>query len=179
MLFYCEYTWHAGTNTEMVRARHDRQHKAGELRLDLCRGWYNFAGSGQGFLLVEADDATTLALAAGSTLSLLALLATPRPAPESVEELLGLLELLPLPAGALSPEWQKMMDRLNDVTQGQQPKRFLERQAAELLRRRPAPSASAAPLMKPGARPAAKATPISCAMRLLALLTPDASPSSV
>jgi hypothetical protein len=60
MLFYCEYTWHPGTNMEMVRARHDRQHKSGELRLDLCRGWYNFAGSGQGFLLVEADDAAKL-----------------------------------------------------------------------------------------------------------------------
>lgn len=60
MLFFCEYIWHPGTNTEMVRARHDRQFKAGALRLDLCRGWYNFAGSGQGFLLVEADDAETL-----------------------------------------------------------------------------------------------------------------------
>jgi hypothetical protein len=60
MLFFCEYTWHPGTTSEMVRARHDRQHKAGELRLDLCRGWYNFAGSGQGFLIVESNDAREL-----------------------------------------------------------------------------------------------------------------------
>jgi hypothetical protein len=60
MLFFCEYTWHPGTNTDMVRARHDQQYKAEALRPELWRGWYNFAGSGQGFLLIEADDAETL-----------------------------------------------------------------------------------------------------------------------
>lgn len=60
MLFFCEYTWHPGTTMEQVRARHDQQFRAEALRPELWRGWYDFAGSGQGFLLIETDDAEAL-----------------------------------------------------------------------------------------------------------------------
>jgi hypothetical protein len=56
MLFYAAYTWHAGTTIEQVRARHDQQFRAGALRTAGWRGFYELAGGGAGFLLLEVDE---------------------------------------------------------------------------------------------------------------------------
>ena len=60
MLFYCEFTWHPQTTIAQVRARHGQQYRAEALRPELWRGWYDFAGSGAGFLLVETDNTDDL-----------------------------------------------------------------------------------------------------------------------
>lgn len=56
MLWYCRYTWYPGTTNEQVRERVVRQHDAGTNQPSMFRGWYNLAGGGAGFLLVEAED---------------------------------------------------------------------------------------------------------------------------
>jgi hypothetical protein len=56
MLYYCEFTWHAGTSEEEVWQRILQQHAAGKNHPERIRGWYNLAGGGAGFLLVEYDD---------------------------------------------------------------------------------------------------------------------------
>ena len=56
MLYYCEFTWHAGTTAEEVRQRILEQHHAGKNHPERIRGWYNLAGGGAGFLLVEYDN---------------------------------------------------------------------------------------------------------------------------
>ncbi len=56
MLWYCRFAWHEGTTTEKVRQRVLRQHAAGTNHPERIRGWYNLAGGGAGFLLIEAED---------------------------------------------------------------------------------------------------------------------------
>ncbi|HEV2072099.1 MAG TPA: DUF3303 family protein [Thermomicrobiales bacterium] len=56
MLFYCEFTWFPGTTREQVARRLVQQHDAGSNHPDRIRGWYNLAGGGAGFLIVEYDD---------------------------------------------------------------------------------------------------------------------------
>jgi hypothetical protein len=56
MLWYCRFRWHSGTRAEDVRRRVLEQHDAGANRPDKIRGWYNLAGGGAGFLLVDTDD---------------------------------------------------------------------------------------------------------------------------
>ena len=56
MLFYCEFTWYPGTRREEVAQRVVEQHDAGANNVEQIRGWYNLAGGGAGFLLVEYDD---------------------------------------------------------------------------------------------------------------------------
>ena len=56
MLFYCAYTWFPGTRPEQVWRRVLHQHEAGANQQDLIRGWYDLAGGGAGFLLIETDD---------------------------------------------------------------------------------------------------------------------------
>ncbi len=56
MLWYCEFTWYAGTTRAEVASRVVRQHDAGANHPERIRGWYNLAGGGAGFLLVETDD---------------------------------------------------------------------------------------------------------------------------
>jgi len=56
MLFYCAYTWFHGTRPEEVWERVIGQHEARANRPDLIRGWYDLAGGGAGFLLIETDD---------------------------------------------------------------------------------------------------------------------------
>ena len=55
MLWYCRFTWHASTTAQQVRQRVLRQHDAGTAHPERIRGWYNLAGGGAGFLLVETD----------------------------------------------------------------------------------------------------------------------------
>lgn len=56
MLFYCEFTWFPGTSREEVAERVVAQHDANKNNPDKIKGWYNLAGGGAGFLLVEYDD---------------------------------------------------------------------------------------------------------------------------
>ena len=56
MLYYCAFTWHGGTTRAQVAQRIVQQHDAGENHPERIRGWYNLAGGGSGFLLVETDD---------------------------------------------------------------------------------------------------------------------------
>ncbi|MDQ3467439.1 MAG: DUF3303 domain-containing protein [Chloroflexota bacterium] len=56
MRFYCAYTWFPRTLPEEVWARVIHQHEAGENQPDRIRGWYDLAGGGAGFLIIETDD---------------------------------------------------------------------------------------------------------------------------
>jgi hypothetical protein len=56
MLFYCEFTWYPGTTREEVGQRLIEQHDAGANNPDRIKGWYNLAGGGAGFLIVDYDD---------------------------------------------------------------------------------------------------------------------------
>ena len=60
MLWYCAFTWHSGTTRAQVAKRIVQQHDAGQNYPERIRGWYNLAGGGSGFLLVETDDARQL-----------------------------------------------------------------------------------------------------------------------
>jgi hypothetical protein len=55
MLWYCRFTWHSGTTAQQVRRRVVQQHEAGTNHPEMIRGWYNLAGGGAGFLLIEAQ----------------------------------------------------------------------------------------------------------------------------
>ncbi len=55
MLFYSQFTWFPGVNRDQVA-----QHDAGANHPDKIRGWYNLAGGGAGFLIVDYDDITEL-----------------------------------------------------------------------------------------------------------------------
>ena len=56
MLFYCAYTWFPNTRPEEVWERVIHQHDSGANAPELIRGWYDLAGGGAGFLLIETDD---------------------------------------------------------------------------------------------------------------------------
>jgi hypothetical protein len=56
MLYYCQFTWYPGTTREQVAARVVQQHDAGANNPERIKGWYNLAGGGAGFLLVDYDD---------------------------------------------------------------------------------------------------------------------------
>jgi hypothetical protein len=56
MLFYCEFTWFPGTTRAAVARRVVQQHDAGANNPERIKGWYNLAGGGAGFLIVEYDD---------------------------------------------------------------------------------------------------------------------------
>jgi len=56
MLFSCEFTWFPGTSREEVAQRLVQQHDAGANNPERIKGWYNLAGGGAGFLIVDYDD---------------------------------------------------------------------------------------------------------------------------
>jgi hypothetical protein len=56
MLWYCRFKWHAPTRADDVRRRVLEQHEAGTNQPEKFRGWYNLAGGGAGFVLIEAED---------------------------------------------------------------------------------------------------------------------------
>ncbi len=55
MLWYCRFMWHESTTREQVARRVVQQHDAGANHPEHIKGWYNLAGGGAGFLLVETD----------------------------------------------------------------------------------------------------------------------------
>lgn len=56
MLWYCRFKWHSGTTGDQVRRRVVEQHEAGTNHPEKIRGWYNLAGGGAGFLMIETND---------------------------------------------------------------------------------------------------------------------------
>jgi hypothetical protein len=56
MLFLCEFNWFPGTSRAEVAKRVVEQHDAGANNPDHISAWYNLAGGGAGFLLVDYDD---------------------------------------------------------------------------------------------------------------------------
>lgn len=56
MLYLCQFTWYPGTTRQQVAQRVVAQHDAGANHPERIRGWYNLAGGGAGFLLVDYDD---------------------------------------------------------------------------------------------------------------------------
>jgi hypothetical protein len=56
MLFLCQFTWFPGTSREAVAKRVVQRHDAGANYPDRIKGWYNLAGGGAGFLIVDYDD---------------------------------------------------------------------------------------------------------------------------
>ena len=60
MLWYCAFTWYPSATRAQVAQRVVQQHDAGAIPADRIRGWYNLAGGGAGFLIVEVDTAEEL-----------------------------------------------------------------------------------------------------------------------
>jgi hypothetical protein len=56
MLFYCEFTWFPGTTRQEVAQRVVQRHDANANNPEQIKGWYNLAGGGAGFLIVDYDD---------------------------------------------------------------------------------------------------------------------------
>ena len=56
MLYSCQFTWYPGTTAQEVKERIIQQHEAGANNPERIKGWYNLAGGGAGFLIVEYDD---------------------------------------------------------------------------------------------------------------------------
>ncbi|HEU0028139.1 MAG TPA: DUF3303 family protein [Ktedonobacterales bacterium] len=56
MLWYCSYTWHPTTNVRDVRGRILQQDEVGSNIPGKIKGWYDLAGGGAGFVLLETDD---------------------------------------------------------------------------------------------------------------------------
>ena len=57
MLWYCAFKWHPHTTRQQVAKRVLEEHqRGGSRRPESLKGWYNLAGGGAGFLLVETDD---------------------------------------------------------------------------------------------------------------------------
>lgn len=56
MLWYCRYEWHQHTSYEQMAQRVLTQHEAGTNMPEKIQGWYDLAGGGAGFLLIETDD---------------------------------------------------------------------------------------------------------------------------
>lgn len=60
MLFYAAFITHPHITIEQIRARHDAQFRADALHTETWRGFYEFAGGGAGFLLIEAEHVRAL-----------------------------------------------------------------------------------------------------------------------
>ena len=56
MLWYCRFKWYPQTSVAQVRKRVLEQDKAGTNQPEKIKGWYNLAGGGAGFMLVESDE---------------------------------------------------------------------------------------------------------------------------
>ena len=55
MLWYCRFKWHTHTTREQMARRVIQQHDTGANHPERIKGWYNLAGGGAGFLLIESE----------------------------------------------------------------------------------------------------------------------------
>ncbi len=53
--WYCRFEWQPGVTRQQVAERVVQQHEAGNTHPERIKGWYNLAGGGAGFLLVETQ----------------------------------------------------------------------------------------------------------------------------
>ena len=60
MLWYCSFTWFQGTTRAQVAKRVVQQHDAGANHPERIRGWFNLAGGGAGFMIIETDTVDEL-----------------------------------------------------------------------------------------------------------------------
>jgi hypothetical protein len=56
MLWYCRFKWYPHTSVMQVRKRVLEQDAAGTNQPEKIKGWYNLAGGGAGFMLVEGEE---------------------------------------------------------------------------------------------------------------------------
>jgi hypothetical protein len=56
MLWYCAFTWYPHTTRAQVAQRVVQQHDAEANHPERIKGWYNLAGGGAGFVLIETDS---------------------------------------------------------------------------------------------------------------------------
>jgi hypothetical protein len=56
MLWYCSFTWQPGTSYKQVAERLLAQQEAIDALGKHLKGWYNLAGGGAGFMILEVDD---------------------------------------------------------------------------------------------------------------------------
>jgi hypothetical protein len=56
MLWYCKFKWHRHTTVEALRRRILEQDTVGTNQPTRIRGWYDLAGGGAGFMLIETDE---------------------------------------------------------------------------------------------------------------------------
>ncbi|HLG61234.1 MAG TPA: DUF3303 family protein [Ktedonosporobacter sp.] len=56
MLWYCRFKWHPHTTREQVARRIVQMHDAGSNHPERIKGWYNLAGGGAGFLIIDTDN---------------------------------------------------------------------------------------------------------------------------
>ena len=56
MIWYCRFRWQPHTRAEDIRLRIVAQDDAGTNHPEKIRGWFNLAGGGAGFLLIETED---------------------------------------------------------------------------------------------------------------------------
>lgn len=56
MLWYCRFKWHPHTTREQVARRIVQMHDAGNNHPERIKGWYNLAGGGAGFLIVDTNN---------------------------------------------------------------------------------------------------------------------------
>lgn len=56
MLWYCAFTWYPGTKRQEVAQRLIQQHEKGAHSSQQIREWYNLAGGGSGFLVIETNS---------------------------------------------------------------------------------------------------------------------------
>jgi hypothetical protein len=56
MLWYCRFKWYPHTSVTQVRKRVLEQDAAGTNQPEKIKGWYNLAGGGAGFMLVEGEE---------------------------------------------------------------------------------------------------------------------------
>jgi hypothetical protein len=54
MLWYCRFKWYPQTKVEQVRRRVLEQHEGGTNQPQKIKGWYNLAGGGAGFMIVDS-----------------------------------------------------------------------------------------------------------------------------
>jgi hypothetical protein len=57
MQWYCRFEWYPGVTRDQVTKRILERHQSGgSSRPASLKGWFNLAGGGAGFLLLETDD---------------------------------------------------------------------------------------------------------------------------
>jgi len=60
MLWFCKFTWQPHATRKEIAKHILQQHEAGTTHPEHIRAWYNLAGGGAGFMLVETETPQAL-----------------------------------------------------------------------------------------------------------------------